>query len=265
MGSKTALVTGASSGIGLELAKLFARDDYSLVLVASHEETLARIAGELASVYTVAVKWIRKDLSSPQAAQEIFEELERESVDVAVLVNNAGVGLWGPFAENDLDAELRMMQLNMASLTSLTKLFSKKMLSKGEGKILNVASTVAFQAGPLMAVYYATKAYVLLFSEALSNEFRGAGVSVSVLCPGPTRTGFQKRSNLWSSRLMGSKLFDWLSMDARKVAAAGYRGLMRRRVVIVPGLKNKWLVFSTRLVPRSLASRFARLIQERRH
>ena len=258
----TVLITGASSGIGREMATIFARDGYSLILVASNKELLEQVAHEVTSVYGVATRWIQKDLSLPSAAQELFDELR--CTDVTILVNNAGVGVYGLFVENNLEDELRMMQLNMMSVTSLTKLFVKKMVEKGEGRILNMASTVAFQAGPLMAVYYASKAYVLLFSEALYNELCGSGVTVSVLCPGPTRTGFQKRSNLVASRLPGSKLFKWASMDARKVAMIGYSGLMKNQTIIIPGFMNKLLVFFTRLVPRTFATHLARLIQERR-
>lgn len=176
-----------------------------------------------------------------------------------VLVNNAGFGTYGAFAETDLGTELEMLQLNIATLTHLTKLFLEKMLAEGNGKILNVASTAAFQPGPLMAVYYASKAYVLSFSEALANELRGTGVSVTALCPGPTRTGFQRRAGMGASRL-----FDWGVMDAPTVATIGYRGLMRERPLIIPGLKNKLLGFSVRLAPRRLVPAVVRVLQSKR-
>jgi len=257
--SKTALITGASSGIGSELAKQFAIDGHGLVLVARNKESLQRVADELTHAYRVPVKLIQKDLSVPSSPGEVFDELERESVHIDVLVNNAGFATYGLFPQTDLEAELAMMLLNMISLTHLTKLFLKKMLAKGEGKILNVASTAAFQPGPLMAVYYATKAYVLSFSEAIAHELRGSGVAVSVLCPGPTRTGFQQRAGM-----EGSKVFDWGVMDAGTVAAIGYRGLMKGKTVIIPGLKNKLLAFSVRFSPRNLAPHIVRMMQDKR-
>ncbi len=257
--SKTALITGASSGIGYELAKLFAHDGYRLVLVARNNDSLQRVAYEFTHAYGVPVKVIQKDLSLSRSPGEVFDELERELVCIDVLVNNAGFAAYGLFTQTDLEAALAMMHLNMISRTHLTKLFLKKMLAKGEGKILNVASTAAFQPGPLMAVYYATKAYVLSFSEALAHELRGTGVTMSVLCPGPTRTGFQQRAGM-----EGSKLFNWGVMDAGRVAAIGYRGLMRSKTVIIPGLKNKLLAFSVRFCPRSLAPHIVRMMQDKR-
>lgn len=264
MESKTALITGASSGIGYEIAKILAHKGYHLVLVANHEATLTRVAEELTKTYNITIRSVPKDLSSPSAAQELFDTLDQASIEIDILINNAGVGLYGSFLENDLNTELKMMQLNMLTLTSLTKLFVKKMLKKGKGKILNVASTVAFQSGPLMSVYYASKGYVLLFSEAIANELQGSGVTLSVLCPGPTRTEFQKRSKLGSSRLMSSKLFAWMNMDAQKVAEIAYEGLIRNKTIIIPGFKNRLLVFSMKLLPRKLAVHLTRMIQERK-
>jgi uncharacterized protein len=255
VGSKTALITGASSGIGYELAKLFARDEYSLVLVAKNESRLERVGEELIRAFGVSVKWIAKDLSSPNMTAELVEEIEREAIEIDVLVNNAGFGTYGYFMETDAETERAMMQLNMFSLTYLSKWFVKKMLVKGEGKILNVASTAAFQPGPLMAVYYATKAYVLSFSEAVANELRETQIKVSVLCPGPTRTEFQRRSGAQES------ILDWGAMDAATVATLGYRGLMRNQPVIIPGLLNKLLAFGVRFTPRQLATQIVRFLQ----
>lgn len=256
MRRNTALITGASSGIGYELAKLFARDGYSLVLVAKNESGLKRVSEELRCRYGVSVKWIRKDLSLPNMVEELVDELEREAMTVNILVNNAGFGTYGPFTETDFDVERAMMQLNMCSLTHLTKFFMKQMLARGEGKILNVASTAAFQPGPLMAVYYATKAYVLFFSEAIANELRGTPVQVSVLCPGPTRTGFQQRAGTQSSIF-----FDWVAMDAETVALAGYRGLMNNKLLIIPGMMNRVLAFGVRFLPRRLVTDIVRCLQ----
>lgn len=255
----TVLITGASRGIGYELARRFARAGHDLVLVARDRDALSRAAGELAPS-GVSVRTISCDLARPGSPSELFQEIQQQSVAVEVLVNNAGFGTFGPFAEGELATELEMMQLNVISLTHLTKLFLREMLPRGRGRILNVASTAAFQPGPLMAVYFATKAHVLSFSEALANELRGSGVTVSVLCPGPTRSGFQERAGMERSRL-----FRWGVMDAAVVADAAYEGLMSGRTLIIPGLKNKLLAFSVRLGPRALIPHIVRKLQEEEH
>jgi len=251
------LLTGASSGIGYELAKRFARDRHDLVLVARRRERLAEIAKELSVSTGVAVKLIPKDLSRPGAAQDVFDELRRESISVNVLVNCAGFGTCGFFAEDDPAVDLEMMQLNMVALTELTHLAVREMLGRREGRILNVASTAAFQPGPRMAVYYATKAYVLSFSEALANELAGTGVTVSALCPGPTRTRFGSRA-----KIEGANVFRAGVMAADVVGDAAYRGLMKGRSVIIPGLRNKLLALSARLGPRKLVAAIARWMNE---
>ena len=252
-----ALITGASEGIGQELAKCFARRKHPLVLVARGEEKLKRLAAEISSVHGVRVSCIARDLSDPDGAPELHGKVEELGLEIGFLVNNAGAGTYGLFAETDLGRELRMMQLNMASVTALTKLFLPGMLKRRRGGILNVASTAAFQPGPLMAVYYASKAYVLSFSEALANELKGTGVSVSVLCPGPTRSGFQGSAGMESS-----KLFRRGVMDASDVAEIAYRGLMKGKTTIIPGFRNKILAFSVRLGPRALLPAIVRLMQE---
>jgi len=252
------LITGASSGIGYELAKRFARDRHDLVLVARSRARLAEIAEELSGATGVAVKVIPKDLSRPGAAQEVFDELGRESISVTMLVNCAGFGTWGLFAEDDPAVDQEMMRLNMVALTQLTSLAVPEMLGRRNGRILNVASTAAFQPGPRMAVYYATKAYVLSFSEALANELSGTGVTVSTLCPGPTRTAFGERA-----KMAGTRVFRMGAMDAATVAAAGYRGLMKGRAVIVPGLLNRLLVQSVRVSPRRLVTAVVRFLNGR--
>lgn len=255
---KHVLITGASSGIGRELATLFARDGYALVLVARDLAVLGRIGEELTRVYGVAVQVIAQDLSRPNAVAEIYHELKRLSIQIDVLINNAGFGTYGAFADADPAIELDMLQLNIAALTQLTRFFLKDMLAKGEGRILNVASTAAFQPGPLMAVYYASKAYVLSFSEALANELRDSGVTVSTLCPGPTQTGFRRRA-----RMEHSRLFDWGVMDAATVAAIGYHGLMRGKTVIIPGLKNRLLALIVRFAPRRFVTAAVRMLQDK--
>ena len=256
-----ALVTGASSGIGLELARLLARGGNDLVLIARRRERLEEAAGELSRL-GADVTLLVKDLVEPDAAVEIAAELRSRSLDVEVLINNAGVGVFGPFAATSLEKELEMIQVNLITVTSLTKLLLPGMLARRLGRILNMASTAAFQPGPLMAVYYATKAYVLSFSEALANETAGSGVSVTALCPGPTLTQFQKAAGVEETRLFRGPLV----MDARSVARAGYRGMNQGRRVVIPGLGNKVMAQAIRVTPRRLATAMTRWIQEtRRH
>jgi len=190
----TALITGATSGIGLELASLAAQDRHDLVLVARQRERLESVGRGLAEEYGVRVSVLPKDLSDPSTPPQIGRDLAARGIAVDVLVNNAGFGVYGLFAETEIDRELEMIQVNVVALTHLTKLILAGMLARRLGRILNVASTAAFQPGPLMAVYYATKAYVLSFSEALANETAGTGVTVTTLCPGPTPTGFAERA-----------------------------------------------------------------------
>jgi uncharacterized protein len=247
----TALITGASGGIGLELARVFAEQGFALVLVARHRERLNEIAAELKPT---PVQVLAKDLALVGAAEGIHREVPK----VDVLVNNAGYGVYGRFAETPLDDELGMLQLNMTALVVLTKLYLPAMVASKNGKILNVASTAAFQPGPLMALYYATKAFVLSFSEAIGSELEGTGVTVTALCPGPTATGFQARSKVEKSRLFQRMKV----MDARTVAEAGYRGLMAGKPVVIPGLLNKVLAQSVRFSPRSLVTKIARKMQE---
>jgi uncharacterized protein len=252
-----ALITGASEGIGHELAKCFARHKHDLVLVARSEEKLERLAGELSSVHGVRVNFIAQDLSDPGSAPSVRKRVQELGLAIDFLVNNAGVGTYGMFAETNLERELRMMQLNMVSLTALTKLFLPEMLERRGGGILNVASTAAFQPGPLMAVYYASKAYVLSFSEALANELEGTGVSVSVLCPGPTWSGFQKSAGMDASRLFRGGV-----MKASDVAETAYRDFMKGKTTIIPGFRNKILAFSVRLGPRKLLPMIVRFMQQ---
>ncbi|HEY6221570.1 MAG TPA: SDR family oxidoreductase [Candidatus Eisenbacteria bacterium] len=256
----TALVTGASSGIGWELARLLAEDGHDLVLVARSGEKLAEFGRELESSCHIGVRALVRDLADPDAAGSIANELARAGVVVDVLVNNAGLGVYGPFSETPAAREREMIQVNVAALTELTKRFLPSMLDRRRGRILNVASTAAFQPGPLMAVYYATKAYVLSFSEALANELEGSGVTVTALCPGPTVTNFQKDAGLERTRLFTSPLVT----APRTVAHAGIAGMKRGRRIVVPGIANKLLIQSVRFSPRRLVTAVARAIQENR-
>jgi uncharacterized protein len=249
MSKKTALITGASGGIGLELAKLFAKDGYRLILVARDEKRLAKLAQELTGQGN-EVKTVALDLSQSTAPQQLMDQLKRDGVSVDVLVNNAGFGLFGNFSETSWPKEKDMIQLNMVTLTELTKLVLPEMVSRKSGKILNVASTAAFQPGPLMAVYYATKAYVLYFSEAIAEELRGTGVTVTALCPGPTKSGFQKLAEMENSKLVQGN-----TDSPETVARLGYRALMGGKRIVITGLRNKILAHSIRFMPRSLVTK----------
>ena len=255
----TALITGASGGIGYELAKLFANDHYDLVLVARSAEKLSRFAVELQSQFGISARSIALDLTDPAAPQSLFKQLASERISVEILVNNAGYGVFGEFNQASMDETLGQIQLNITALTHLTKLFLPPMVQRRSGKILNVASTAGFQAGPLMAVYYATKAYVILFSEALANELEGSGVTVTCLCPGATDTGFQGRAGN-DETLLFKKL---RPMDAKTVARDGYRGLMAEKTMVISGFRN-WLVAeSVRFAPRKLVTSISRWVQEK--
>ncbi len=256
--SKTALITGASGGIGYELALLFARDGYDCILVARSQDKLKELAERLESEHRVKTLVLAKDLSKASAVDEIYEEVTAASMHVDVLVNNAGFPVFGLFNETNLEVELEMLQVNVIALTALTKLFLKGMVERRAGRILNLASTAAFLPGPLMAVYYASKAYVLSFSQALSNELRGTGVTVTALSPGPTRTGFQKRGVMEDSRLVQGQI-----ADAASVALAGYRGLMAGKTIVIPGFTNKLIPWVVRLSPRSVVTRVVHRMQER--
>ena len=250
-----ALITGASGGIGLEIAKLFAAGGNNVVLVARTREKLDRLARELESQYPIQATVIGADLAQSSAPDEIYRITQQAGIDIEFLVNNAGFGIRQSFGKTDLKNILEMIQVNMAALTHLTKLFLPAMVARGRGKILNVASTAAFQPGPWMAVYYATKAYVLSLSEALHYELRGTGVSLTVLCPGPTPTGFQKRAGSDDATMMKSKMMT--KMDAKHVAEKGYAGLLKNKRVIVPGFVNQLLAAGSNIGPRSLATKIA--------
>jgi uncharacterized protein len=257
--NKTALITGASSGIGYELTQLFARDGYNLVLVARSGQKLIELANHLKEKFLISIKIIEKDLSKSSAPDEVFNELQQENIPIHILVNNAGFGAYGPFSEVALNTELEMMQLNMVTPTHLTKLFLDEMIQRRDGKILNIASTAAFQPGPLMAVYYASKAYILSFSEALANELQGSKVSVTVLCPGPTASNFQQRADLGKSKLLKNQAL----MDSKTVAELGYQGLADGKALVISGFKNQLLAFVVRFFPRQVITQTVRNMQEK--
>jgi len=253
----TVLITGASGGIGYELAKLFARDRHNLVLVARSADKLTQVATELQAL-GVTVRTIPVDLASPLAAKFVFDQLQRENASVDILINNAGFGAFGEFAKMSGDEIFGQIELNITALTALTHLFLPRMIARGSGRVMNVASTAGFQPGPLMAVYYATKAYVISFSEALANEVRSSGVTVTCFCPGATNTGFAKRAGNDKSRL-----FQQLgAMSVEKVALDGYRAVMEGRTLAISGVQN-WLVAqSTRFAPRKMVTAISRWVSE---
>ena len=226
--------------------------------MARSHDRLAELAARLESEFRVKTLVIARDLSRPTAVDEIYEEVSAASMTVEMLVNNAGFPVFGLFAQTQLETELEMLHVNVIALTALTKLFLRGMVERQAGRILNLASTAAFEPGPLMAVYYASKAYVLSFSEALANELRGTGVTVTALCPGPTRTGFQKRGVMEASRLVQGQI-----ADAKSVAVAGYRGMMSGKTIVIPGFGNKLIPWVVRVSPRGVVTRVVRRMQER--
>jgi short-subunit dehydrogenase len=253
----TALITGASGGIGYELAKLFARDHHNLVLIARSADKLAQVANEL-QAHGVTVKTIALDLTAPPAPRFLFDQLQREGIAIDILINNAGFGAYGEFAEIPETEILGQIDLNIRALTELTRLFLPPMIARHSGRIMNVASTAAFQAGPLMAVYYATKAYVLLFSEAIANELRNTGVTVTCFCPGATHTDFPKRAGVENSRI-----FKLGAMTAAKVALDGYRAVMEGRTLAISGAHNWIVAQSTRFAPRRMVTAVSRWVAEK--
>jgi uncharacterized protein len=257
--SRTALITGASGGIGMELALEMASHGHSVVLVARSVDKLARLAEEIKTRYSVEVHLIGKDLSIPGSAAELYAEVQRLGLKIDILVNNAGFGLFGFFSETDWKKEEEMINLNMLALTHLTKLFLPDMIKAKYGKVLNVASTAAFQPGPTMAVYYATKSYVLFFSEAIANELEGTGVTVTALCPGPTTSGFQDAAALGESKLVKGKKLP----SAAEVAKYGYAAMMKGKQVAIHGAGNAMLANIVRFIPRSLVVKMVRSAQEK--
>lgn len=257
MNMKNVLITGASSGIGLEMAKIFAAEKCNLALVARSRDKLEQLAVELRKQHGIGVRVLTADLSDPQSPKAIFETLTAEGFTVDVLVNNAGFGDCGPVLELPLERQMNMIEVNVKSLTHLTRLFLPEMHARRSGGILNVASTAAFQPGPFMAVYFATKAYVLSFSEALAEELAGSGVHVTCLAPGPTATEFAATANAKEKLL-----FRLGTADAHSVALAGFRGFQRGKTLVVPGLVNKFGTLTNRFAPRWVVRKFVRMLQE---
>ncbi len=255
-----ALVTGGSSGIGLALARCLARDRHELVIVARREPALAAAAAELRDLGAAGVTTIPADLSRREEIQRLLATLHASALDITMLVNNAGFGISGPFADARLDQALELIDTNVTALTHLTRALLPPMCRLGAGRILNVASTAAFQPGPFMAVYYASKAYVLSFSEAIAEELRGTGVTVTTLCPGPTATGFAARAAVGESRLFRRGVV----LSAAQVAEAGYHGMLKGERLVVPGAGNRLITQAGRLAPRGLVTRVMRRLNEHR-
>jgi uncharacterized protein len=256
--TETVLVTGSTVGIGLALSRVFAAGGSNLILVARNREKLDQVAQELRHAHKIDVAVIPMDLAAPGSAQALFDEVAARGKVVDVLVNNAGMGVYGPFAESAWQQDGALLQLNVFNLTHLTRLFVPGMIERRRGGILNVASTAAFQPGPLMALYYASKAYVLSFSEALHDELQGTGVRATALCPGPVATEFFKRADMENSGLASGKVL--AIMSAERVAQAGYRGFRNGTAIVIPGFLNKLGPFSLRFTPRFLVRTITRWI-----
>jgi uncharacterized protein len=258
--NKTALITGSSNGIGYELARLHAEKGDNLVLVARSKDKLDELKKELEEKHKVRIYTIGKDLSLPDAAREVYDEIKEQNIIIDYLINNAGFGDFGLFAESDWSRQEEMINLNITALAYFTRLYLPDMIKRGSGKIMNLASTASFQPGPTMSVYFATKAFVLSFSEAVSNEVRDKGITVTALCPGSTETGFH-------AVVMGESKLPKVRKKASpvKVAEFGYKAMMEGKTVAIHGVKNKILALLVRFLPRNLIANATRKIQEKKH
>lgn len=256
--SKTALITGASGGIGLELSGIHAKQGGNLVLVARNKSRLDEIKSEFETKYKVSVYTIGKDLSVADSAKEVYEEVKKQNISVDYLINNAGFGDYGLFAETDWEKEKRMIHLNITTLTQLTKLFLPDLIKQGGGKIMNLGSTASFQPGPLMAVYFATKAYVLSFSEALNNEVADKGITVTALCPGLTESGFVDAAAMNKSKMAKNKKIP----TSKEVAEYGYKAMMKGKSVAIHGFMNRIMANSGKFAPRKLTVKITRSLLE---
>jgi short-subunit dehydrogenase len=251
-----ALVTGASSGIGLAIAELLAEREFDVVVSARNRVALEETANRFKSQYRVNAVAVPCDLAAAGGGRSLAGMIREQGLAPDVLINNAGFGTYGPFLEQTIESQVEMIQVNVTSLVELTRLLAPAMVARHSGRILNVASTAAFQAGPLMAVYYASKAFVVSFSEAIGNELSGTGVTVTALCPGPTTTEFQDRARMQESRLAKAAAL----MDARTVARIGIEAMMAGKPLAIAGMMNRLVAWSTRLAPRQLTTKLARAV-----
>ena len=256
---KTALITGASSGIGMELAKIHAQNGDNLVLVARSEQKLQDLKTELEAQHKIKVNLMALDLADRDSAEKLFDFTEDQGITIDYLINNAGFGDFEEFHKSDLTKTTGMIDLNIQTLTILTRLYLEQMVKRKSGKIMQLASTASFQPGPLMAVYYATKHYVLAFSEAISEELKGTGVTMTALCPGPTASGFQDAADLGESKLVKGKKLP----TAKEVALYGYKSMMKGKTVAIHGMQNKIMAFSVRLTPRSWVTTLVKKLSEK--
>lgn len=258
MKSKTALITGASKGIGKEFARIHASKGDNLVLVARSADQLILLKNELEAQHDdIQIELIIKDLTKPESAKEIFDELTEKNIQIDYLINNAGIGEFGLFVDSPWSRLEEMIDLNMKTLTHFCHLFLPQMMTRQSGKIMNISSIAAFQPGPMMAVYFATKSYVLHLSEALNNEAKKSGVTVTAFCPGPTDTYFIKDSKMEKSNFMKKTK----PASSHVVALAGYKAMMKSEAVSIYGLINKFIVFSVRLIPRKWVVALSRKVQ----
>ena len=240
------------------MAKIFSKKGYNLVLVARNGKRLKKIKKRLEELYGVLAEVIVKDLAEENAASEIYNHTQKKKIKVDILVNNAGFGDFGRFAEAEIEKLENMVRVNIMALMQLSYLYAGPMIERGSGRILNVASMAAFEPGPLMAVYYASKAFVLSFTEALSVELKGSGVTVTALCPGPTKTGFERNANLLKSGLFKNLK----NAEAKEVAKYGYQKMMENRVIAVPGVLNKGIVTLSRFSPKAVVRNVVYHIQK---
>lgn len=252
----TVLITGASVGIGYEFAKLFARDGYKLILSANNLERLTRSAERVRQESNAEIEVVAENLAIPGAAGRLVDEISKRGLNVDVLVNNAGFGVYGMFSDTEGVKETELLQVNVVALTELTKLLIGPMIKRKYGKILNVGSVAGFVPGPGMAVYYASKAYVLSFSEALANEVSGTGISVTLLAPGPTSTEFQSRAGMDENRAFSTMK----PMSAARAARKGYQAMNRGQGIAIPGLTNKAVATMSRMVPREVIPAMVRMV-----